>query len=202
MDWLESLRDRWRRVWADESPTSVAENEAASAPEPPVVAPVVADGVEPEHAEPVSLERYAERLLEDERARSNLTDEEFQPLLDWALDTLEQVTAEPSPGTEQSASRSEAATAAIREILATVNDAFEDGQAGGAAGVAEQLRPLIDVIGPPIVRPDRVDVARRRIERAIESLAEQGGPVDGADITGRLAEALRPDPEHPEELSA
>jgi hypothetical protein len=36
-------------------------------------------------------ERAASRLLDDERLRGGLTDDEFKPLLDWALDLMDRV---------------------------------------------------------------------------------------------------------------
>src|SRR5262245_50560157 len=38
-------------------------------------------------------ERVASRLLEDERLRGDLTDDEFQPLLDWAMAAADRLVA-------------------------------------------------------------------------------------------------------------
>lgn len=162
MHWLDSVRERWQAIW------------------PPAPLP---DAAPP--SEPVSLELLADRLLGDERIRGALTDDEFQPLLDWALDALDQVSAGGEAGS------AEAATDSIREILSIVNDTF----AGGAATDTTQLRrglsKIRDAIGPPLVPPQLVDESCERVLAAIGSLEERETPPGGPEITETIAQALR-----------
>jgi hypothetical protein len=63
-----------------------------SAPESPP--PVPEQPPPPEHASVESRqERLASRLLDDERLRGDLTDDDYQPLLDWALGLSDKIAA-------------------------------------------------------------------------------------------------------------
>jgi hypothetical protein len=92
-----------------------------------------------------SLEGVAERLLGDERLRGSLTDDQFQPLLDWALAALERAAADGAREPEHVATRRlEAELATVREVLATVDRLAErvgsDGEFRLAKAVARVVR--------------------------------------------------------------
>src|SRR5436190_23437919 len=59
----------------DSSPTGGSTMDATQAPTEAATAPDLSG----------RQERAASRLLDDERLRGDLTDDEYQPLLDWAL---------------------------------------------------------------------------------------------------------------------
>ena len=113
------------------------------------------------------LERAAERLLEDERLRGSLTDDEFQPLLDWALATVERAaaptTGEPDAAADQ---RVNAALAKIREALLTVNALAEERPVRLAEAITR------------VVRSRDADAALRTARRFI-------GPSRAADALGQ-----------------
>src|SRR4051794_26162043 len=70
-------------------------------------------------------QRFAERLLDDERLRADLTDDEFQPLQDWALDRLHQsALALSHPAAPEAETTLEAVVAGLRAVLRAVNDAL------------------------------------------------------------------------------
>lgn len=90
-------------------------------------------------------QRAAERLVEDERLRGDLTDEEFGPLLDWALATIDRVAAETVGQPDDVADgQVMASVAAIREALALVNDRAK--AIGAPDAPAERSAVLHDLI--------------------------------------------------------
>jgi hypothetical protein len=69
-------------------------------------------------------ERAASRLLEDESLRGDLTDDEFQPLLDWAMATADQLVASTAGLSDGRAERRiDGGLGAIREAVAAAADA-------------------------------------------------------------------------------
>lgn len=88
-------------------------------------------------------ERAAERVLEDERLRGSLTDDQFQPLLDWALAAVDSVAVDtagmPDPIAEE---RLRATFSRVRETLMTIDDAAKAGGAGTQARLAELTREV------------------------------------------------------------
>jgi hypothetical protein len=130
MGWLDRLRRAFRR----ESPSppqrpaspptrSDARPSAVGAPEParpaePLPDPLVAD---PQVA--AWQEWAAERLLEDETLRRDLTDEEFQPILDRALAIVDRVAAETAGQSDEAARlRLEATLDRIRRTIRAGRD--------------------------------------------------------------------------------
>lgn len=69
------------------------------------------------------MESAAEKLSGDERLRSNLTDDEFNPILDWAIAWLDEKMAKASDGTaarqiaQNELKRIELAMTAINDLL-------------------------------------------------------------------------------------
>ncbi len=97
--------------------------------EPPARLPAPMSQPAPDADVAARQEWAAERLLEDERLRGELTDDEFQPLLDWALATVDRVAAETAGQTEEVARRRlEAALDRIRDAIHAGLDP-RDGQA-------------------------------------------------------------------------
>jgi hypothetical protein len=117
-------------------------------------------------------ERAAERLLEDERLRSDLTDDEARVLLDWALAELSAAEARGEPLS--------AAVDRIRTVARQVNDLVGARADLDARAFAGRLRELV---GRPKSGPARL--ARRR------SGARRSDPVD--DLVHRLPSLDGPD---------
>jgi hypothetical protein len=135
MGLFDSLRSRL--FWlagpaAAEQPPAVAEPEPPA--EPPADAPVAASD-SPTSTEDQSApsdgatatdvdlsgrqERAASRLLDDERLRGDLTDDEFQPLLDWALAQAERLVDSTADDSDEVAEhRIDAGLSAVRETVA------------------------------------------------------------------------------------
>lgn len=110
--------------------------------------------------ETLTLEGAAERLLEDERLRRDLTDEEAQPLIDWALAQIEAAAAAGRPLVE-ALEQVRAAARAVNDLLATAP----------GPDTAARLRELAGRPAPPRTRfwqrlwrrEDPVDALTRRL---------------------------------------
>ena len=130
-------------------------------------------------AEPAALanveaivQRASERLLGAESLRRNATDDEFKPLLDWALATLmSRAAAAPQ--------RVDALVEQLRALLRAADAALGADRASRAQTIA--------AIGAEVKGPlfDAPDQARRRLE----SLAART-PADGESLAAALAAAL------------
>lgn len=180
MGWFDGLR---RAVFGDPRqvghPTIGAELAAPrSTPPPPVAAGVQAGsttqsaigvGDAPSNDEDLEAltERAAERLLDDERLRGSLTDDEFQPLLDWALRTIDRVAADAADRPMAAATeRVDAVLARLRETFAAVNDAAERSESGPPDRVADLIRQ--------VTRTSDVDQAVRLARGPAVSAGDQG----------------------------
>ena len=88
-------------------------------------------------------ERAAERLLDDERLRGSLTDEQFQPLLDWGLAIVDRVAAATAGDTDERAEeRIDAALADLRDAIATIDRMAESSGAEPSARVARVVEAV------------------------------------------------------------
>ena len=125
-------------------------------------------------------ERAAERLLEDERLRSDLTDDEAQVLLDWALADLSAAKARGEPLS--------AALGRIRTVARQVNDLVGTRADLDARTFAARLRELAD---RPTPRP--AGFWRRRLRRGdvVDDLVRRLPSLDGPDLV-RAVLALVP----------
>jgi hypothetical protein len=72
------------------------------------------------------IESAVEKLTGDERLRSNLTDDEFNPMLDWALAWLDEKTAKAS---DAAAARkiAQKELKRIESAMKTINDLLKEG---------------------------------------------------------------------------
>jgi hypothetical protein len=136
-------------------------------------------------------ERAAERLLEDERLRGDLTDDEFQPLLDWALaasDALAAGTAGLSD--DRAAETIEAGLVRIRGIVVVARGAISAMLDAGAEGRNRELARLPDLLAPPLVGDDAVADVAARLGAALEPIMASDD-LAGNDLATALAAALR-----------
>jgi hypothetical protein len=112
-------------------------------------------------------ERAAGRLLDDERLRGDLTDDEFQPLLDWALAVVDTIAV---------STLSLAPNAAERRLDAGVSDVTEIIRLAGVVIVAcgdtkgqraeQALADLADRIESSSLDRAAGELARKRLSQA------------------------------------
>ena len=143
----------------------------------------------PEDQVPRRQERAAERLLEDERLRGSLTDDEFGPLLQWALATVDRVAATTAGQPDALADRRiDEALAAIHRVIGTIDRALTRHSEGSAREVAAELRSLPADAGS-LAPPGEQAGARARLSAALDRLLRQraGPSAPGDDQTGRAA---------------
>src|SRR6476620_6322454 len=89
-------------------------------------------------------ERAAGRLLDDERLRGDLTDDEFQPLLDWALAAADRLVASTAAlSDDQAEQRIEAGLGALKEAVSAAGDVI----AAYAEQDAVRLRTAVSEAG-------------------------------------------------------
>lgn len=183
---------------AEEAPSDVDLGEAAT--DEPVVSEEIPEPVgDPpsetaaSHDEAVAArqERVASRILEDERLRGDLTDDEFQPLLDWALAAADELVASTAGQTDEQADRRiDGGLSAIRDAVAAAGDAI----AAYAERDADRLqRALADAgLGAGDRGADGA-IARLMIERDLP------GPEIAALLAHRLGAVTmnEPPPEKP-----
>ncbi|MBI3966641.1 MAG: hypothetical protein HY329_13485 [Chloroflexi bacterium] len=177
---------------ADSAPVTAVETVADSSSSPTELVPAAVDPAECAQATPSStttqpaespteasvddtslVERASERILSDEGLRRNATDEEFQPLLDWALAAVATRVGE-TPGD-------------FEPIVDQVRSILRAADAALGAEPAERAGVLADVAahmsGP--LFPDPAAVGQRVTELGGES------PSDGVAFTNALAGVLR-----------
>lgn len=119
----------------DEEPEIEA---AVSPPERPPETPAFEDAI------PGRQERAAGRILDDEGLRGDLTDDEYQPLLDWALTVTDQLAAATADLDD------EQADAFLDGGLQTLRDALRAAQDAIVAqheGRDDDRRAALDAVG-------------------------------------------------------
>ena len=137
-------------------------------------------------------ERAAGRILEDERLRGDLTDDQFQPLLDWALSAADLA------GAEAAAVRGESADALLDERMSRIKDvvglgaevvaahAEEDSERRGSA-----LKELADLLAASPERGWASSAATRQIADLATRL-DGGTAISPEELAAALASALTP----------
>jgi len=85
------------------------------------------------------IESAAEKLSSNERLRSNLTDDEFNPILDWAIAWLEKKTAKAK---DNAAAQKIVQTESkrIETMMKTINDALKEGNTPTLESAASPLK--------------------------------------------------------------
>ena len=123
-------------------------------------------------------ERAASRIVDDERLRGDLADDEFQPLLDWALAATDRIAAATAGLDDPSADQKiEDGVAAVKEIVRLVGEiATADGAERRSALFAELGR----LVGSPIVDRARVGAVRKRLKKLAEQRARDTSQIVAA----------------------
>lgn len=205
MGLFDSLRSRlfWLAAPAPEpeaslDPTSDTDtsieatvDEAAAPTTDSATAETVAETVEPIPEQPSDTsattepdlsarqERAAGRLLEDERLRGDLSDDEFQPLLDWAMKEAEQLVDSTAGDSDDVAEqRIDIGLSIVRERMTAVADAVT----AYAQGDHDRLTAALCDAGL-LLRDARADgvIARLFVQRDL------AGPEVAAQIVSQLA---------------
>jgi hypothetical protein len=150
---------------------------------------------------PARQEQAAGRILDDEGLRGDLTDEEYQPLLDWALAVTDAVAA----GTvelddHQAEPVIDAGIGVVREVLRTSADAI----VAHHEGRAEDCRWALDGISqswkPSIIGGDESDLPAT-LWRPLQQLADRldaEPDLSGPELATAIVGALTP-PAHTSE---
>jgi hypothetical protein len=137
-------------------------------------------------------ERAESRLLDDERLRGNLTDDQFQPLLDWALSEADRIAASTAGLDDEAADRRlDAGIAVVKEVVQLAGEAVAahvEAAGDRRRGLLAELASRIREIGPA---GGDAEPARRRIEAVARRLGRKRD-LDGAEAAAAIAEALRP----------
>jgi hypothetical protein len=164
------------------------------AAEPPSDAPVVAsdaplasdDPPAPAESAPAGeadlsgrQERAASRLLDDERLRGDLTDDEFQPLLNWAMAQAERLVDSTAHDTDEVAERRiDAGLGAVRDTVRAAGEAVS----AYAEGDHDRLTGALRDAGL-LLRDARADgvISRLFVQRDLS------GPEVAALVAGQLS---------------
>ena len=142
---------------------------------------------------PGRQERAAGRILDDEGLRGDLTDDEFQPLLDWALSVTDKVAeATSNLDDEQAEPVLDSSIGVVRHVLRCAQDVV----IAHAEGRADDRRYALDDISqawkPSLVGGDDAD-APRTVWQPLQALADRldaESDVPGTEITAAIAATL------------
>jgi hypothetical protein len=156
-------------------------------PEPPD-----GGGGDAEAAREALEQRYAERLLEDEGLRDRLTDDEYQPIQDWALDQLHvrasALADAASPAAEEEMTH---ALECLRTILRAVNDTIGRRAELDAAAFVDGLLPARGALEPALYGAEGPAVeAQGALETVLPDLAARKDTAEGVELVEALVAAL------------
>jgi hypothetical protein len=124
-------------------------------------------------------ERAAGRLLDDERLRGDLTDDEFQPLLDWAMAQAERLVDSTAGDSDEVAERRiDAGLSAVRDTVRAAGEVVS----AYAEGDRERLTGALRDAGL-LLRDARADgvISRLFVQRDLS------GPEVAAQVAGQLS---------------
>ena len=167
---------------------------ALPAPAPPTCPErSVPAGPEPTGGDVVASrqEWAAERLLEDERLRGDLTDDEYQPLLDWALAVVDRVA---EAGVEESEAvateRLEATLDAIRDVVGALGSIVGERHELSESELNARLEEVQVALVPLLAGPGDAAEVTSRLARAVKEGAASDDGSDGAQVSRRIARVL------------
>jgi hypothetical protein len=136
-------------------------------------------------------QRFAERLLEDEALRSALTDDEFQPLLDWALARVHSLAkAVEDPAASEAEAQMEDLTGGLAAVLRTVNDAVGARFELSPAEFAARLASLAEALRPPLVPEEYLTSVQQALARVVPHLVAAKDADDGVALVQSLVTVL------------
>jgi len=135
-------------------------------------------------------QRAAERLLEDESLRGDLTDNEFLPLLDWALAAIDPIASRTIGLNDgQAETMIERGHSQVREAVRVAGEAIAAVSQGDVEARGRALRDLPAALGVPLVPETMLETARDRLKSAVEILTDDDS-LGSVDLAHALAHAL------------
>jgi hypothetical protein len=145
-------------------------------------------------------QRFAERLLDDEALRADLTDDEYQPLQDWALERLhERAGALADPGAPEAETELAQVVDGLREVLRGVNDTVGQRLDLDAQAFTDGLAAIVGALQPPLYgEEETAAAARQAVEAALPALAAHKDDDDAVELIQTLVSALRPSNARPD----
>ena len=136
-------------------------------------------------------ERAAGRILDDERLRGDLTDEEFQPLLEWALVETDQIATSTTGMSDAEADAAiDAALNVIREVVGAAGAAVVAHNEGDADRRASELAFLGTCWDRATIEGVADGASRSRLRVLAERLDEEPG-LTGTEVAALLVQALK-----------
>ena len=137
-------------------------------------------------------QRFAERLLEDESLRADLTDDEFLPLQDWALARLqERVAALADPAASEAETELESLLECLRAVLRAANDTLGRRFDLDAQAFSDGLMAIYDALEPPLYAAEGpANNAQLALEAVIPRLAARKDEAEGVELVDALVTAL------------
>jgi hypothetical protein len=137
-------------------------------------------------------QRFAERLLEDESLRADLTDDEFSPLQSWALARLhERAAALADPAAPEAETELESLLECLRAVLRAANDTLGHRFNLDAQAFSDGLMGIYDALEPPLYAAEGpANNAQLALEAVIPRLAARKDEADGVELVDALVAAL------------
>jgi hypothetical protein len=191
------LWDGWRsRLFGDpdgESEQLAASDEVQTAESAPEPTPATAGPPDFSDAVPGRQERAAGRILDDEGVRGDLTDDEYQPLLDWALSVTDLVAAGTATLDDDEAEPVlDHGISIVRQVLRLAQEVI----LAHAEDRADDRRYALDDISqawkPSLLGGNDAD-APRTVWQPLQALADRldAEPgLAGTDVTAQIVAAL------------
>ncbi len=191
----ESPRPRLPDLPLHQKAEAAPEPRLAPAPEPAAGSDTVATPLPAEEGKEESPEQFAERLstrlVEDETLRGSLSDEEFQPLLDWALGRVGELARSGSTLPPAAApARLRKAESQVLELLRLADLAIGERAEADPGLVVSRFQMLDTLLAPPLLEQDAAGRARARLEALLAEPPERLQAAEGAELARRVAEAL------------
>ena len=149
----------------------------------------------PPDPEPRPVEQLAEsltlRLVEDESLRGNLTDDEYQPLLDWATRRIQELAGSYAGLPAAAAAARFTQTAGqLLELLRMIDLAVGDRSGVSTDAILSRFEMLDTLLAPPLLPGPTATVAQARLEALLAEPPERLAAEDGAALVRRLVEVL------------
>jgi hypothetical protein len=137
------------------------------------------------------VERYSERLVEDEALRGGLDDDEYQPLLDWALARLGTVSSAcAAQGYPAGSVAFEQAAQQVLEVFRTADLALGERETAGPELTLSRLQLLDTLVAPPLFDEVAGGLARGRLEVLFSRPTAELEALSGAELASQIAAAL------------
>lgn len=180
------------------APPNAAPPDVAPAP-PPLsadateAASVADSGLDTSPTVAARQERAASRILENERLRGDLADDEYQPLLDWALTVTDRVAASTADLEDEAADERIGGSAQVLgEILEAASYAIVAHNEGDADRRRRELEFIADRVGAvPLGQDDAAALATMTGQLATLADRLDAAPeLSGADVAQQIADAL------------